>query len=155
MARLASPLLVSVLKPLSRGQVRLRSPNPRAAPLIDLGYFTHPNDMPRMIEAVRAARQVAQTSPLSDRIIEESYPGSQVADADADLEAAILDDVTTYHHPVGTCAIGPATKPGAVVDHQGSVHGVQSLFVIDASIMPTIPAANTKLPTIMVAERLG
>jgi choline dehydrogenase len=146
-------LLVSVLKPCSRGRLRLRSSEPTAAPLIDLGYFTHPDDMPRMIEAVRAARRLAQTGAFSDWIIEESYPGSQVSDADAGLQAAVQGDVGTYHHPVGTCAMGPATKPGAVVDHQGSVHGVQGLYVIDASIMPTIPAANTNLPTIMVAER--
>jgi len=145
-------LLVSVLKPRSRGQVRLRSSSPTAAPLIDLGYFTHPDDMPRMIEAVRAARRLAQTSPMSDWIIGESYPSS-VWDADVDLEGAILDGVATYHHPVGTCAMGPAREPGAVVDHRGDVHGVRGLSVIDASIMPAIPAANTNLPTIMVAER--
>jgi choline dehydrogenase len=145
-------LLVSVLKPLSRGQVRLRSSSPTAAPLIDLGYFTHPDDMPRMIEAVRVARHVTQTSPMSDWIKGGSC-SSPVSDADADLEAAILDGVTTYHHPVGTCAMGPARRPGAVVDHRGGVHGVRGLSVIDASIMPTIPAANTNLPTIMAAER--
>jgi choline dehydrogenase len=145
-------LLVSVLKPLSRGQLRLRSTEPDAAPLIDPNYFSHPNDMSRMIEVVRAARRLAQTPPLSDWIIEELYPGLHVSDADQ-LEAAVRADTDTYHHPVGTCAMGPATDTRAVVDHRGTVHGIEGLSVIDASIMPTIPAANTNLPTIMLAER--
>jgi choline dehydrogenase len=145
-------LLVSVLKPLSRGQLRLRSTEPDAAPLIDPNYFSHPNDMPRMIEVVRAACRLAQTPPLSDWIIEELYPGLHVSDADQ-LEAAVRADTDTYHHPVGTCAMGPATDTRAVVDHRGTVHGIEGLSVIDASIMPTIPAANTNLPTIMLAER--
>jgi choline dehydrogenase len=145
-------LLVSVLKPRSRGQLRLRSAEPDAVPLIDPNYFSHPDDMPRMIEVVRAARRLTQTPPLSDWIIEELYPGSQVTDVDQ-LEAAVRADTDTYHHPAGTCAMGPATDANAVVDHRGAVHGVEGLAVIDASIMPTIPAANTNLPTIMLAER--
>ena len=59
----------------------------------------------------------------------------------------------TYFHPVGTCRMGPHADAGAVVDARGRVHGVEGLFVADASIMPTIPAANTNLPTFMLAER--
>mgnify|MGYP001770945001 CR=1 FL=1 len=146
-------LFASVLKPLSRGRLRLRSPNPAAPPLIDLGYFTNPGDMPRMVEAVRVARRLAQTAPLSSWVIEETYPGSQITDSQNELEAAIRGAIATYHHPVGTCAMGPLTDAGAVVDPQGNVHGVEGLAVIDAPIMPTIPAANTNLPTIMLAER--
>lgn len=146
-------LFVSVIKPRSRGRLWLRSADPSAAPRIDLGYFTHPDDMPRMIEAVHMARQLARTLPLCDWIIQELSPGSHVSDATIDLEVAVRAEVETYHHPVGTCAMGPATHAEAVVDHRGNVHGVKGLSVIDASIMPTIPAANTNLPTIMVAER--
>ena len=146
-------LFVSVVKPRSRGLLRLRSKNPQASPSIDLGYFTNPDDMPRMIEAVRVARLLATTSPLADLIVKELSPGSEVSDASADLEAAVKAGVDTYHHPVGTCKMGPATDREAVVDSRGNVYGVEGLSVIDAAIMPTIPSANTNLPTIMIAER--
>ncbi len=152
----ASPIFeifVALVKPLSRGSLRLRSSNPAAAPVIDLGFFTNPGDMPRLIHAVRAARQLAQTLPLSDVALQELFPGPQITDSVADLEAAMRAKVGTYFHPVGTCRMGPATDASAVVDTRGSVYGVEGLSVIDASIMPTIPAANTNLPTLMLAER--
>jgi choline dehydrogenase len=145
-------MLVSVTKPLSRGWLRLRSPDPAEAPVIDPGYFTHPDDMPRMIEVIREARRLSGTPPLSGWTLEELYPGPQVSDA-ADLEAAVLAQLDTYHHPVGTCRMGPATDATAVVDARGNVHGAEDLSAIDASIMPAIPGANTNLPTIMLAER--
>jgi choline dehydrogenase len=144
---------VSVVKPRSRGWLRLRSPDPAAAPLIDPGYFTHPDDMPRMIHAVRAARQLSRTAPLAAVAMRELQPGPSVGDSASDLEAAIRGGVGTYYHPVGTCAMGPPTDAMAVVDPRGKVHRAESLWVVDASIMPTIPAANTNLPTILVAER--
>ncbi|MFN0073550.1 MAG: GMC family oxidoreductase [Chloroflexota bacterium] len=146
-------LLVMLLKPRSQGQLRLRSAEPSAAPCITPGYFTHPDDLPRMVEVTRMARQLARTTPLSDLIAHESAPGVQVADTDDALAAALRAGVGSYHHPVATCRMGPDPHAGAVVDAQGHVHGVEGLWVMDASIMPTIPAANTNLPTIMVAER--
>ena len=61
----------------------------------------------------------------------------------------------TYHHPAGTCSMGPDPGGGAVVDARGRVHGIEHLHVADASIMPAIPSANTNLPTIMIAERVA
>lgn len=145
-------LLVSVTKPLSRGWLRLRSADPAEAPVIDPGYFTHPADMPRMIEVIREARRLSQTQPLSEWTVQELYPGAQVSDT-TDLEAVVLARLDTYHHPVGTCRMGQATDPTAVVDARGNVHGVEDLSIVDASIMPTIPGVNTNLPTIMLAER--
>lgn len=143
---------VSVMKPRSVGRLRLRSSDPADAPLIDPAYFTHPDDMPRMLTAVRAARQLAKTSPLAEVALQELAPGPGITDPD-DLAAAIRAGLGTYFHPVGTCCMGPVTNPMAVVDSRGSVHGVDCLSVVDASIMPTIPAANTNLPSIMLAER--
>lgn len=147
----AMTLHASLVEPRSLGSLHLRSPDPRAAPVIDTGYFTHPDDMPRMIEVVRAARRLARTPPLSDVLLHELLPVR--GDDDAALEALIRAEVGTYYHPVGTCAMGPDANPAAVVDARGRVHGVEGLSVVDASIMPTIPAANTNLPTIMLAER--
>jgi choline dehydrogenase len=146
-------LLTSLVKPLSRGRLRLRSADPCAAPAIDLGYFSHPADLPRMAEAVRVACHLARTPPLSELVRHERFPGPETGHSDADLAAAIRARVETYHHPVGTCRMGPAGDASAVVDQRGRVHGVAGLWVIDASIMPTIPAANTHVPTLMVAER--
>jgi len=146
-------LLIGVMKPHSRGRLRLGSSAPDAPPVIDLGYFTDPRDMRHMLKGVRVARQVAQTAAMSELALQELYPGTKMLDTDANLEAAVLAEVESYHHPVGTCRMGPAADRMAVVDPQGKVHGVEGLWVVDASIMPTIPAANTNLPTIVVAER--
>jgi choline dehydrogenase len=146
-------LMASLVKPRSHGRVWLRSASPAVAPHIDPGYFTHPDDLPRLCEAVRIAQRLAQTPPLSNWVIRAWSPGLQGDATDAGLGATIRAEVGTYHHPVGTCRMGPATDAAAVVDSHGNVHGVEGLSVIDASIMPTIPAANTNVPTIMVAER--
>jgi choline dehydrogenase len=71
------------------------------------------------------------------------------------LAAWVMTAVSTFHHPVGTCAMGLDPALGAVTDSRGSVHGIDALTVADASIMPTIPAATTNLPTIMVAEHIA
>jgi choline dehydrogenase len=141
----------ALMKPCSSGRLWLRSADPAAAPCIDLGFFTDPADMPRMIEAVRLARLLARTPLLADLVLDEIVPGPAV-DEEA-LEDVIRAGAVNYHHPVATCRMGPAGDPGAVVDARGRVHGIERLWVVDASIMPTIPAANTNLPTIMVAER--
>jgi len=143
---------VSVMKPRSVGWVRLRSSDPTAAPLIDPGYFTHPDDMPRMLKAVAVARQLTRTSPLARFALQELTPGPETTDHH-DLETALRAGLATYFHPVGTCAMGPSSNPMAVVDSRGNVHGVECLSVVDASVMPSIPAANTNVPTIMLAER--
>jgi choline dehydrogenase len=146
-------LFIAVVKPHSRGRLLMRSSAPDAPPVIDLGYFTDPRDMRRMLKGMRVARQVAQTDAMKEIALQELYPGTEMPDTDANLEAAVLAEVESYHHPVGTCRMGPGTDSMAVVDPQGKVRGVEGLWIVDASIMPTIPAANTNLPTIVVAER--
>jgi choline dehydrogenase len=110
-----------------------------------------------MIEATRAARRISRTPPLADLIAgPEINPGDTIGDDDIDgLGRSIRDRVSPYHHPVGTCAMGPDPSAGAVVDARGAVHGIARLFVADASVMPTIPSANTNLPTIVVADRIA
>jgi choline dehydrogenase len=141
-----------VMTPRSRGTVQLRSSEPGDAPRIDLGLFSDPGDMPRMLDAIRVARHLAATEPLRGLLGDELMPGTAAVDDDA-LEAAVRAGCEIYHHPVGTCRMGRADDPDAVVDSRGAVHGMRGLSVIDASIMPSIPAANTNVPTIMVAER--
>ena len=143
----------ALMKPKSLGFVRLRSPDPAAAPVIDPAYLTHPDDMPRMIHAVRVARQIARMAPLSAMLQHGLSAAAQAGNGASDLEAAIRAEVGTYFHPVGTCAMGPASDAMAVVDAHAGVHGAPGLSVADASVMPTITAANTNLTTIMIAER--
>ena len=150
-------LVVSVVKPLSRGWLKLRSADPTVPPQIDVAHLGHPADLGRMREAVREARRLSRQEPLAQFVAgPELAPCAGIADGDeAGLSAAVRSAVDTYHHPVGTCRMGPDPAAGAVVNADGRVHGVEGLLVADASVMPDVPAANTNLPTIMVAERLA
>ncbi|MGI8647678.1 MAG: hypothetical protein DLM55_10115 [Acidimicrobiales bacterium] len=147
-------LLVALLQPYSRGKLRLSSPDPAAALRIEPGHFSHPEDLSRLLAGVRLAREIAATSPLVDHLADERWPGAGVTD-ERELSAVVLAEVATYHHPVGTCRMGLDHDPKAVVDETSHVHGVDRLSVVDASIMPTIPSANTNLPTLMLAERMS
>ncbi len=137
--------------------MRLRSADPAAPPRIDLGFFRDPTDLDRLTEALARARQASRTAAvdaLSGGV--ELAPGPGVREGDLEgLRGWVSREAWTYHHPVGTCAMGPDASAGAVVDALGAVHGVEGLSVADASVMPDIPSANTHLPTIMVAERIA
>jgi len=100
------------------------------------------------------ARRLARSEPLAATVSGvELSPGPAVDRAA--LPAWVRGAASTFHHPVGTCAMGPDPAAGAVTDSHGSVHGVDGLTVADASIMPTIPNATTNLPTMMVAEHIA
>lgn len=150
-------IVTGLLSPRSHGTVRLRSADPDDPPVIDPAYLRHPDDVTRMVEATLAARQISRTPPLVDLIPgPEIAPGAAIDDDDrAGLVESIRSRVGPYHHPVGTCAMGPDPASGAVVDARGAVHGIKQVYIADASVMPTIPAANTNLPTIVVAERIA
>jgi choline dehydrogenase len=113
--------------------------------------------MRRLIEATLLARAISRTAPLAGLVDgAELAPGPSIGDDDIGaIAASIASRVGTYHHPVGTCRMGPDPGTGAVVDAHGRVHGIEHLYVADASIMPAIPSANTNLPTIMIAERIA
>ena len=149
-------IAAALLKPASRGQVRLRDAGPASAPEIDLGYFRDPADLPRLLEGLRLADEAARHPALAGlaggrRI---GPPSEAVADDDA-ATTWIRRSTWTYHHPVGTCAMGLDPATGAVVDPDAHVYGVAGLSVADASILPEIPSANTNIPTIMVAEHVA
>jgi choline dehydrogenase len=138
-----------VLKPRSRGQVALPSPDPTVKPFILHNYLTDPDDLRSAIEGVRLTMQIAQTAPLS-RYAQQPFlvPAS---DSDADIEAHVRATAQTIYHPVGTCRMG--SDDGAVVDTELRVRGVEALRVVDASVMPSVPRGNTNAPTIALAER--
>jgi choline dehydrogenase len=144
-------IVTGLMAPRSRGSVRLRSADPADPPVIDPAYLRHPDDVARMVEATLAARRISRTRPLVDLVAgPEIAPGPAVDDDDAGgLAESICRRVGPYHHPVGTCAMG------AVVDARGALHGITGVLVADASIMPTIPSANTNASAIVVAERIA
>jgi choline dehydrogenase-like flavoprotein len=139
----------ALLKPRSRGSVTLRSIDPTAPPRIDLSYYREADDLDRMVEGLRRVREIGRIGAINDLSGGVDFaPGPEV-----DLRSWARGETWTYHHPVGTCAMGVDPSVGAVVDRTCRVHGVAGLRVVDASVMPDIPSANTHLPTIMVAER--
>jgi choline dehydrogenase len=147
-----SPMDILLLKPMSRGRVRLRSADPADPPLINLPNLTEPADLDRLTEAYRRALEIAR-DPEVRRLCSGPLP-SEINDL-AELRRFVREGARSVPHVVGTCAMGPSPDDGAVVDPNGRVHGTEGLFVIDASIMPTVPSGFTHLPTIMLAERLS
>ena len=139
----------SVTRPLSRGFVRLMSPEPTAKPRIVHNYFSDPEDLQAQLDGLRVVMGIAATEPLAAHIAEPFL--APASDSDEDLTAFIRAHAQTTYHPVGTCRMG--VDDLAVVDPELRVRGVEGLRVVDASIMPTIPRGNTNAPTIAVAER--
>ncbi|KAL8884351.1 MAG: hypothetical protein Q9192_006869 [Flavoplaca navasiana] len=141
-----------VLKPLSRGSILINSSNPRDDPVFDYGTFQHPVDMQVAIAMYKKFRQFVAAEPWQAVGMRETTPGPSVM-GDAAIEFAIRNITqSTWSHPVGTCAMLPR-KYGGVVDSKLRVYGVKSLSVVDASMMPTIPASHTSSTVYAVAEK--
>lgn len=147
---------VACMTPRSRGAVTLRSNDPRQEPRIEHRYVSDPEGHDRRIlaDGVRIARELSAQSPLREVLGEELAPGPDVAD-EAAIERWVEESVAHYYHPVGTCAMGPASDPLAVTDARGRIHGLDNAFVADCSIMPVIPRANTNVPAAVVGERIA
>lgn len=141
---------VALMKPRSRGVIRLRSADPAAAPRIHLPDLQDPSDVERLAEGYGRAMAVANRPEVR----RYADPPQEVAGGDA-LRRWIRANAYSVPHVVGTCSMGPRPEDGAVVDAWGRVHGTEGLIVADASIMPTVPSGFTHLPTIMIAERLS
>ncbi len=143
---------VCQLRPESRGFVRIRSPDPMAAPAMQPRYLSTANDRATIVAGIRLARRLAATRALSPYVAGEYLPGT-AATTDDDLLAFARNKGATIFHPVGTCRMGPAGDAMAVVDPELRVHGLDGLRVVDCSVMPTIVSGNTNAPVIMIAEK--
>ncbi len=143
-------IIVRLLRPESRGTVTLKSTDPRAAPAIQPNFLHQPRDGEVLVAGFQALRRIAATPPLANFIENEYAPGPEVV-SDADFLEFLRQKGGTSFHPVGTCRMG--SEDAAVVDSRLRVHGIASLRVVDASIMPTIVSGNTNAPTIMIAEK--
>ena len=141
-----------VVKPKSRGSVRLRSANPGDMPLVSPQLLRHPDDMRMMIEGQRYFLRAVQTRPLSERIKQISIPDPGRMDDEA-LANHCKRFVKTNYHPAGTCRMGPTGDPMAVLDSRLRVRGVEKLRVCDLSAVPDIVAGNTNAPAMMMGSR--
>ncbi|MEY2947364.1 MAG: alcohol dehydrogenase [Pseudomonadota bacterium] len=144
-------LHVTLLRPKSRGSVTLASRNPTDKPLIDPAFFKHKDDLQTMMKATQMGLQIMESEGLASYRAEMLYPLN--AQDPGQIESFLRDHSDTEYHPVGTCKMGPAQDPLAVVDSELRVHGLQGLRVIDASVMPNLVSGNTNAPTIMIAEK--
>lgn len=136
--------------PASRGTITLRSANPHDAPIISPRYLTEALDRQTMIEGMKLTRHINSQSAFKELWDEEVLPGAQFQSDDA-IGEQIAQHGGTVFHMTGSCRMGSDNQ--AVVDPQLRVNGVQRLRVVDASVMPTITAANTNATTLMIAEK--
>jgi 4-pyridoxate dehydrogenase len=140
----------TLLHPDSRGEILLRSTDPRTPPRLVFNFFSAPNDLPRLREGVKRARDVAYQKPMAPFRGVETSPGDGVK-TDAEIDAFIRRTAITAHHPCGTCAMG--IGPDAVTDPELRVRGVEGLRVVDASVMPDLVSAHINACVLMMAEK--
>jgi choline dehydrogenase len=141
---------VGLVKPRSTGRMLVASAAADDPPRIWLNFFDDPADTERMARGVELVRQLFATPSLKPYVHEEEFPGTAVRGDD--LHALIRMSTPSYAHATGTCQMGRQPET-SVVDQTGRVHGVDRLWVIDASIIPALPSVPTNLTTMMLAER--
>jgi choline dehydrogenase-like flavoprotein len=148
--RPALTVMPTLIYPKSRGEMRLVSADPTAAPHIDPHFLEHGDDRRLLLEGITLVRDIMAAAGLSKIVTGELHPGPDFASAEA-MAAELPNRVHTVYHPVGTCRMG--TDERAVVDPQLRVRGIEGLRVADAAIMPSITGGNTNAPCMMIGER--
>jgi choline dehydrogenase len=143
---------VGPMRSKSRGRVELASTDPAAAPSILFNYMSHEEDWVEFRRAIRLTREIFRQEPMRRYAGEEILPGADVLSDEA-LDAAIRDHAESAYHPCGTCRMGRRDDPGAVVDPQARVIGVEGLRLADSSVFPLVTNGNTNAPSIMVGEK--
>jgi len=141
--------------PVGAGVLSLASADPEVQPIIQYHSLQDPHDRERLREAVRLAAMLLRHKAFKGMIAACLAPTEQDLASDAALDAWLLKTAGNAHHTSGTCKMGPASDPMAVVDQYCRVHGMQGLRVVDASIMSNVTRSNTNATTIMMAERVA
>ena len=140
------------MNPKSRGEVTIESANPRDRALVNPNFLSNEDDLNLILNAVKLARKVLKTKPLSDIVIEESLPGRDIQD-DEELKNYCKKMIKTNWHPVGTCKMGADDDEMSVLNTKLQVKGIEKLRVFDVSMMPSIVAANTNAPAMAIADK--
>ena len=140
------------LRPESRGEIRLKSADPAAAPAMHARYMSTEYDRKMMLECVRLSREILAQEAFRPYAGTEVFPGA-ARQSDDEVMDFVRDKGESIYHPIGTCRTG--TDEMAVVDPSLKVRGLEDLYVVDASIMPTLVSGNTNAPTIMIAEKFA
>ncbi len=143
---------VGPMRSQSRGQVTLRSADPNDPPKIEFNYMSHPQDWEDFRTCIRLTREIFAQPAFDEFRGHEIQPGD-AAQSDAELDAVIREHAESAYHPCGTCKMGDARDPMAVVDSETRVIGVEGLRVADSSIFPRVTNGNTNGPSIMVGEK--
>jgi choline dehydrogenase len=143
---------VGPMRSKSRGHVRLRSPDPFAAPAIRFNYMSHPDDWTEMRACVRLTREIFAQRAFDPYRSREIQPGEHITSDEA-IDAFVARHVESAYHPSGTCRMGNPDDPMTVVDPETRVVGIDRLRVADSSIMPVITNGNLNAPTIMIGEK--
>ena len=143
-------MLPGLVRPYSRGTLRLSSSDPLDPPLIDPAYLREPSDLDRLLVGFELGREIAATRAFAALAEREVHPGPSVTSR-SDLVAFIRSNADSYWHHAGSCKMG--TDSMAVVDLSLKVRGVEGLRVVDASVMPALPSGNCHAAIIMIAER--
>ena len=146
---------VSLQNAITAGVLRLASGDPHVQPILDYRYLTDAGDRARMRQALRQCIEITEQPALQTLLEERLNPTDADLESDATLDAWLLANVQTQHHSSGTCKMGPASDPMAVVDQYCRVHGLQGIRVVDASVMPDVVRANTHASTLMIAEKVA
>ena len=140
---------------LSSGEIKLQTSNPYQQPNLYYNFLDHPEDLRRLRETVRICVEMGYSNNFKEIINSLVSPTEKIVDDDEELNKWMKQTVNTGHHISGTCKMGISTDHMSVVDQYGQVHGLDSLRVVDASIMPDCPRANTNVTTIMIAEKIA
>jgi len=154
----AFTICVNLLRPKSRGEVRLRSRNPMDKPLIYSRYFSHPQDIKVLVEGIKMAVEFGKTKAMAElgaKLWDVAVPGceAELFGSDEYWACASRHVTVPFYHYAGTTKMGPASDADAVVNHKLQVYGIERLRVVDTSVMPQIVSGNTNAPAIMIGEK--
>jgi len=143
---------INVCRPQSNGEIRLRSADPKAPPVIEYHLLGTESDVQKLVNGVKIVRKIFDTDPLKQVVLSERLPGADTT-TDAGIEAFVRRSAFPMYHPAGTCRMGAPDDPATVVDPQLRVKGVAGLRVADASVMPSLISGNTNAAAIMIGEK--